>query len=152
MDHYVPSYMPFVQPSLLNAVFEMSLKMRENSREIHRIIHRNEPKLERFPLMTSDCMVPYALSTMQTVVYRKMKRLLGKTYQDHTRDLFLQRLRPMIEDLVASNEVRSYSMYDHRKILAIARGYYAGNNALGGPLDFWLGFELWRRSLSDRGV
>ncbi len=152
MDHSVQSYMPFVQPSLLNAVFEMPMNRREDSREVHAIIHRNEPRLERFPLMTSSCTIPYALSTKQSFVYQKIKRLLGKTYHDRTRVRFLQRMRPMIEDLAASNEVRTNHLYDYRKIRAIVDGYYAGNSALGGPLDWWLGFELWRRSLTDAGM
>ncbi len=150
MDHFVPSYMPFVQPSLLNAVFDMPLRRRQDSREVHAIIHRKERKLERFPLMTSDCTIPYSLSTMQAFVYRKVKRLLGKTYHDRTRDLFLQRLRPMIEDLAASNEVLTCSLYDQQKVGSIVDGYFGGNKALGGQLDWWLGFELWRSSHSDR--
>ena len=152
MDHYVQSYMPFVQPSLLNAVFEMPLNMREDSREFHSIIHRNEPKLERFPLMTSKCTIPYSLSTRQAFLFQKVKRLLGKTYHDHTTENFLQRMRPMILDLADSNEVRFCSLYDQQKVRSIVDEYYAGNSALGNQLDWWFGFELWRRSLSEVGM
>jgi asparagine synthetase B (glutamine-hydrolysing) len=152
MDHYVQSYMPFVQPLLLNAVFEMPLKLREDSREVHAIIHRNEPKLERFPLMTSACTVPYSLSTRQSFLFQKVKRLLGKTYHDHTTENFLQRMRLMIEDISNSAEVRTCSLYDQQKVRSVIDGYYAGNKALGGQLDWWLGFELWRRSLSKEGM
>ncbi|MFI5202155.1 MAG: asparagine synthase-related protein [Candidatus Kapaibacterium sp.] len=147
IDHYVPGFTPFVQPSFLNAAFRLPIRDRRGGKAFRALIHRTNPRLESFPRVVIDCTVPYSFSTLFAFAWREMKLRLGKTYRDRTNERFLLQMRPMIEDLSHSESVRTYPLYDQRKVRAIVDGYFAGNLTLGPQLNWWLGFELWRSAL-----
>jgi hypothetical protein len=147
IDHYVPNYMPFVQPSLLDTVFKIPLGERRGGRLFRHMIDANERKLASFPLVFVDCVVPYRFTTIPVYILRRLKQKFRKAYQDNLLDRFLDRTRTMIEDLANSSSIQQSGLYNSVKVRAIIDGYYGGNRTLGPQLNWWLGFELWRRAL-----
>ncbi len=147
MDAQVRNYMAFVQPSFLNAVFGTRLSERRNGRLYRDAIRRASPRLSKIPLVKEGEKYPFGFATVPALVLRKMKRTLGFSYRDDTAHVFLKQLSEFVNDLVRSEQVRTYAPYDHRKILKMVDAYYHGDTSRASEVDWWLSFELWRRGL-----
>lgn len=148
VDAMVWNYMPFAQPSFLEQVFRTPLEERKNARLYRRMIHSAAPSLEGYPLVKGTTTYPYRLPTLPAWAWTKAKAMLGLVPRDDARPAFLRTVREFTLDILHSDEVRTFPMYDHAKILRSVTDYYAGNVSLAPEVDWWLTFELWRRSVA----
>jgi hypothetical protein len=149
IDHYVPNYMPFVQPSLLDTIFTIPMAQRRGGKLFRQLIVGNERKLSSFPLVFVDCVVPYQFTTVPAYVLRRIKTKLHLVYRDNLLDQFLNQMRPMIEDISRSNSASQSSLCDYKKVRTIVDGYFLGNRSYASQVNWWLGFELWRQALGQ---
>ncbi len=146
-DAYIINYMPMVQPSFLRAVFKSKIYNRNNGKLFREIIDERYPALKQFPLVKSGTTYPFVFSTSSAWVFTKIKTRIKKPYIDSVPDQLLMQLRNYVLDLVHSNEVKYWPGYDYKKVLHFVEAYYMGDKNLCSAVNWWLTFELWRRSL-----
>jgi hypothetical protein len=145
-DAYVINFMPMVQPSFLKAAFKTDIQSRRNGRFYKKIIQENEARLMRFPLVKSGTTYPFGIPLPAAWFITKVKSKMAKPFFDPTPDRFLMQLKEYVLDLVHSSEVRNWQGYNTHKLHHAVDAYYNGEKCFRNIVDWWLTFELWRRS------
>lgn len=141
------NYMPLVQPSYLNAIFDLNISLRKNGKIYRNIIDTKKPELKRFPLIKAGTTYPYHLKTIGAWAYTGLKNRITQPYTDPTPGRFLLHIGDFVMDTLHSDEVRNTTIYDYRKIVHTVEKFYKGETHATNYVDWWLTFELWRRSL-----
>lgn len=98
-------------------------------------------------LLTSDQTYPYTAGPPAAWVHTWIGKRLDRGFCSDHRDRFLAAVREEALDLAHSDDVASWPAYDARKIRDAVTVYYAGVLEWGPTVDWWLTFELWRRSM-----
>ncbi len=150
LDEQVVNFMPFAQPSVLQAVFRTALKERRNGRLFRDIIRRRRPALARYPLVKGALTYPFRLPTLPAFAWTKAKGLFSPEALDRRRPVFLERMRPYALDTVHSASLPA--CYDREKLTTLVEGYYAGEEGKAAAVDWWLAFEVWRASLQKTNL
>jgi hypothetical protein len=84
-------------------------------------------------------------------VLQKIKRKFGLTYKNNARYEMLMSLKTYAKDKIHSQDIKSFDMYDFKKIEGLVNGFYDGKNMkLSGSLEWWITFEIWRESLTKK--
>ncbi|QXD15698.1 hypothetical protein GQ464_001775 [Rhodocaloribacter litoris] len=146
LDALLPGYMPFAQPSLLRAVFQIPLRLRKNGRLFRRLIRDAAPALTRYPLVKGDQPYPFSLPTVPAILWTRARARLRPGPGDPVRRAFLDVMRPFALE-AALEASRHFPAYDARKLQVLVESYYAGKEHLAGAVDWWLAFEVWRREV-----
>ena len=149
LDGVIQNYMPFAQPSLLRALFQMPLSLRRNGRLFRHLIRSQRVSLARYPLVKGGVTYPFQLPTAPAYVWTKLKTRLGQGYTDTARLRFLETLKPFALDAVQSQAVRTYPAYDYARLTRLVEEFYQGRSDLASEVDWWLAFERWRRTLGS---
>jgi len=149
MDGECVSYMPFAQPSVLNALFKTPVAMRKNGRLFRQLIRRHFPPLAYYPLVKSGVVYPFAFTTVPAWAWTKLKTRLGQKYCDATAVTFLHKIAAEVQDLVHSDAVKSYPAYDYSFIRNTVEKFYGGQTELAPQVHWWLAFEMWRRAVKS---
>lgn len=144
VDSLAVNFMPFAQPSFLDAVFSTPESERRNARLYRQLLHRAAPSLERFPLVKGVTTYPYRLGTIGSHLWVRAKKIFRPEAPHTLRQNFLAAMREFILDRWSSQEVQSYPHYDHAAIGAAIRRWNAGDATAEAEVDWWLAFELWR--------
>lgn len=61
----------------------------------------------------------------------------------------LSRVSEFVQDTVHSREVSSWEPYDYTAIVRMVEQFYEGKTELARQVDWWLAFEMWRKSISS---
>jgi len=149
IDGHILNYMPFVQPSLLNLVFSLTPRMRVNGYLFRYLIKKNRTSLTKYPLVKGNTTYPFPLTTMQSWLWTKVKSRLGLTFRDNSRTRVLDVIKEFVLDTLESTESRSYAPYNYEAINRMVHSYYRGRSELSSQVDWWVTFELWRRSVKS---
>ena len=150
LDSVIQNYMPFAQPALLRAVFQLPLSLRRKGRLVRRLIRTRQASLTRYPLVKGGLTHPFWLPALPAAAWTKLRTRLGHGYTNPTRRDFLETVKAFALDAVHSQEVRTYAGYDTPRLTEIVEGYYAGKTEHAATVDWWLAFEMWRRTLRER--
>ena len=150
LDGLVVNYMPFVQPSLLRKGFSIPARNRKNGLLFRNLIRDLRPSLSHYPLAKSGTTYPFSLGTVQSWLWTKFKKRIGLRFQDTLQHEVLMRVKPFVQDLVESSSVRTYGAYDYGELAQIVGQFYRGAPHLAGEVDWWIAFELWRRSVGAK--
>lgn len=148
IDAEVMNFMPLVQPSFLRAALSLPATARANAGVYYNVIRHQCPALTRFPMVKSGTTFPFGLSSTTSWLVVRIKSNVGTPYVDQAPEQLFTLLREYIVDLSHSHEVTSNPQYDHRKLSRAVTGYYSGDRRWRRSVDWWLTFELWKRSLS----
>ena len=149
LDSDVVNFMPLVQPSFLRAVFAAKVSHRRSGGLYREIIRSSCPQLANFPLVKAGTTYGFGLSTPAAWLVTKVKTKLGRRFVDHSSDGLLQSMKEYILDKAHSSEISECSFYDGKKISHATEMYFAkGDRTFGHTIDWFLTFELWRKSLS----
>jgi hypothetical protein len=151
LDAQVLNFMPLVQPSFLQAVFGIPARMRSNAEFYMDAIHKSNPLLTRFPLVKSGFTYPFGLSSNTAWLLVKAKSKFTRGYSDPGPDRLLFHIREYVLDEVHSASVKDNSVYNSGKVIDAVTKYYQGEFHLRDTVDWWLTFEVWRRSLLPQG-
>lgn len=146
IDSQIVNYMPYAQPSFLREVFRTPLAARRNARLHRKVMQEYAPTLTRYPLTKEGVLYPYALTTLPAWLWRTAASKVGKKWIDDSQHAFLSLIREFVCDTVHSHSVKGFA-YDTKKVEHLVERYYAGERHLANEVDWWLTFELWRRSL-----
>jgi len=147
LDAEVVNYMPFAQSAYLSAIMATPVGKRRHGRMYKRTIRQRTPALADLPLAKSGTTYPFGASTLGAWAVSKVKKRWGEHYTDLHRHIYLRRLEPMVRDLAAG--AARVPLYDAAKVERLVDGFYNGDASQAVPLDWWLTFELWRRSVQS---
>jgi hypothetical protein len=147
LDTQIPNYMPYAQPSYLHAMFNTPVSQRRNGKAYRRIIRDQRPALVKFPLAKSGTTYPFSFGTLSAWFWTKAKSKAGFSFVDPAPIDLLSRLSEFIQDTVHSSELSYWAPYNHSSILHTVEQYYKGRKELAPQVDWWLAFEIWRKSM-----
>ena len=150
MDGEIVSYMPFAQPSFVDAAFSLPLPIKKNGRLFRKLIRAHRRGLTHYPLVKGTITYPFILPTIPAWAYTTVKKRLGFAYHDRSGVEMLHVLSEYVRDLVHSTSVRTCAAYHHSAIQKMVEQFYSGRVELVHQVDWWLSFELWRQSLKGR--
>ncbi len=148
LDTVCVSYMPYAQPSVLRALFQVPLRLRWNGRLLRGMIRKHAPSLSKYPLVKGTVIYPFGLGTLGSYAYTLVKKRLMPSYQDPRPEAFIRHMQEYILDTLRSSSVRDYAPYDQAKLQQMADSLASGNLRYTPQLDWWLTFDMWRKSLS----
>ncbi|MCP5064569.1 MAG: hypothetical protein GY936_19200 [Ignavibacteriae bacterium] len=149
LDNSLTSMMPFIQQSLVNDIFTMPEKLRQNGKLFRQIIKNNAPVLEKYKFAKGQSVHPYFFNSLQSRLWSIAQRKLKiKVCEDKNVYVLLESLKEYILDISSSKEIKENKFYDYTKVKTIVEGYYNGNLNLANELDWWLSFELFRQSFT----
>ncbi len=147
IDSRIVNYMPYLQPSFLREVFHAPLQERRNAKLHRRAIRAHCPALASLPLVKDGVTYPFSLGTIPSWLWRRGMGMLGKEYHEPYIHQLLSHLKVFVLDTAHSRATKEFAPYAHDDIVALVRAYYGGRSDLASQVDWWLTFELWRRSL-----
>jgi hypothetical protein len=147
MDGECVGYMPFAQPSVLNALFKIPAAQRKNGRMFRHLIRRHFPTLTRYPLVKSGSTYPFPFPTVPAWAWTKLKARFGQSFSDNSAVDCLQIMATEVQDLARSSAVKSFPAYDYSCIWGMVEKFYNGQLDLAPQIHWWLAFEFWRRAV-----
>lgn len=142
LDSFSISFMPFIQPSLLQTGLRLPLRRRKNSKLFREFIRDEFPELTAIPLVKDNITVPYALSHSAAWAYRKAASMFGVAYGNRDREMMLHTLKPFIMDTLSSIQ-RGNDILRTREIRMKAEEYFDGKHQHESLLDWWLTVHIW---------
>ena len=149
LDGIVPNYMPFAQPSFLRQVFNTPLRQRVNGRLFRQIIRQTAPHLRSYPLVKGGTTYPFGLGAVSSKLWTQAKGALRGRFADPIPVTFFFLVAGYLRDLIRDRDTTSCGLYDIKRLTAAVDAFYRGDMSQMAPLDWWLSFEVWRRSLRD---
>ncbi len=149
LDAEVLIITPFIQPSYVQTVINVSASERVNGRFYNRVIRERAPQLTRFSLVKGSITYPYSLALAGNVAWliAAIKKRVGAVWSDPIPDRLLLRVKEPVLDLLHSSEIMTSPLYDVKRVVSSVKAYYNGEKRLRGFVDWWLTFELWRKSM-----
>ena len=148
LDNVCVSYMPYAQPSVLRALFQVPLRLRWHGRLLRKLIRKHTFALTRQPLVKGTVRYPFGLGTVSSLAYTRTKKKMGSAYSDPRPRDFIGHVREFLLDLLHSASVQDCDAYDQAKLQLMADSFASGDTSYIGQLDWWLAFEAWRSMLS----
>jgi hypothetical protein len=143
-DNHIISVMPFAQPELLDAIFQMPVQERKNGKLLKHIIKETSRDLVKFDLVKFNTTYPFCFSSLASYLYCKAKIRFGRAYRSTKTSAFLFNLKEFVQDTMHSESVKNYPLYDYPYIKHMVNAFYHGNHRYQHDLDWWLAFELFR--------
>jgi asparagine synthetase B (glutamine-hydrolysing) len=147
VDNHAVSFMPLAQKDMLNLLTIINERDKKNGRLFKKLIRNNSLSLSRFPLVKGDVVYPFQLSSLSTQFYSKIKTKFGASYRNKQRSKLLKTIKDYAFDLISSNDVRNYDLYDKQKLDRIAKSLQSENGNML-ELEWWLAFELFRQGVT----
>ena len=150
LDLIVTSYMPFLQPSMLDSLITTPLNQRKNGKLFRTLINNNAANLAVYPLVKGQMMVTFWMNTPQSRIWNLIrKKILRRSANMEIRRKFFIEITPMILDIFNSKSTKECNFYDHKKINALIENLNKRNyeERILNELDWWLSFELFRQQI-----
>lgn len=148
LDNVCVTYMPYAQPSVLKALFQVPLRLRWHGRLLRKLIRQHAFVLTDQPLVKGTVRYPFGLGTVSSLAYTRAKKKMGLAYCDPRPRDFIGHVREFLLDLLHSASVQDCDAYDQAKLQLMADSFASGDTSYIGQLDWWLAFEAWRSMLS----
>jgi hypothetical protein len=149
IDHYAVNLMPFVQPTLLNLFLSIEDKSKENGRMVRQIINQNCPELGKFKLVKGNVTFSFHSGSIKSRLVNRLKSQLKLSYTEPDKIIILNRLRDYAYDLLLSQSLKNFELYDYKKVTNLVENFYDGDLALSNQVSWWLSFEIFRKSISE---
>jgi hypothetical protein len=146
MDEHILSWMPFAQPSFVNAAFGLPIARRKNGRLFRQLIQRLSPSLATYPLVKGMTTYPFRFPTVSAWVYTKAKCYFVPEFVDPTPVVFLTAAEEVVRDMAHSAAVKEYAAYDYPLVVRTVDEFYSGQTDRARFVEWWLAFELWRKA------
>ncbi|MFA5805962.1 MAG: asparagine synthase-related protein [Melioribacteraceae bacterium] len=151
LDSLVMCYMPFAQPFLLDNIFNISIEQRKNGKMFRKLIRNNYSPLLKYPLAKGQLSHPFWLNTIQSRIWNiAYKKLRLKTYRDNSSERLINSLKTFINDSINSASTKEAGIYDNNKLINLSQSLHTGDATAMNihELDWWLAFELFRKSVT----
>jgi hypothetical protein len=149
IDNYSISVMPFLQPSLVKLFSGIEDELKINGKMVRNIIKNNYNQLENFKLVKGNILYPYHSGHIKMRVISRLKSSLGLQYKESDKLKLLYLLKDFAMDIVNSQSLKNYHLYDYKKIKTLVENFYKGSSNLSSEVDWWLSFEIFRKNISE---
>lgn len=149
VDNYITSYMPFAQHVLLKNLLTIPLSERKNGKMLKKFIARSANELTKIPLVKGNAAIPYGYPTLINRIYTKIKSRFNSSKNGNSNATFLQNHVHLIEEVIHSRSFRECAYYDNDSIVLLFERFNSGDYSAAAQLDWWLTFELFRRSADN---
>lgn len=150
LDLIITSYMPFLQPSILNGLFATPVNQRKNGKLFRTLLKNNAENLAKYPLVKGQMEVPFWMNTLQSRVWNLIrKKILRKSANMERRRKLFMEMTPLILDIFNSKSVKECDFYNHKRISRLIENLNKRNYEarILNELDWWLSFELFRQQI-----
>lgn len=147
IDNYVKAYMPFVQISLLDNLLNVSVDIRKDNQLFKEIIKSNNRKLSQYSLAKGIMSYPFWFTPLMKRIYSQVHKRLKSSDDNHSVDIYLNKLKEFTLDTVSSKSVKEYSPYNYDFINKTINSYYNGNVDSRNIVDWFITFEIFRQKL-----
>ncbi len=148
IDETLFHFMPFLQPSVLNALLLTPAKERNNAKLFRSIIQQNASQLTKLPLVKGDESYPYWMKDISAMVWMKTKQKLSVNFNDESLINMVFSLEEFVRDTFSSQNFRKYEAYDLTKIDSLINQFYdEGDLSLTTNLSWFISFEVFRQQL-----
>ncbi len=145
IDSIVKSYMPFVQLSLINNLFNLPIEKKKNNYLFKKIIKNNSPDLLKYRQAKGNISYPVWFSPLIKRIYFRVHKKLFRQNENNNIDQFLSMLKEFIFDSLLSGEVKDYNPYNYKLIIDKVHSYYNGEKNYSGFVNWFLTFEIFRQ-------
>lgn len=148
LDTRYLSCMPFAQNSLLTNLYSHSMRERIGGSALKKIIHRNSPKLENFPLAKNDFTYSYKYSTLHLNFIKYKSKNIGNKQDKPPSSQLFSLLKPYLLDILSTKTVTENPIYNKQKIQEMQR-HLADGNLSGGimnDIDWFMSFNLFYKN------
>lgn len=152
-DSILRSYMPFVQPALLDNLININLSLKKNGRLFRHIIETNKKELRSFALAKGELTHPFRFNTIQTRLYILINKKLKAGKQTNLpATSIIDFLYSFVQDTINSHPVKNADCYDQKKLSALSAKLYKRQltNTDYSELDWWLAFEIFRKEIPNK--
>lgn len=147
VDNFVISFMPLVQKNILYILFGLSEVEKKNGKLFKELIRQNSIKLTKYPLVKGNIVHPFNSSSISARLHSRVKNRLGLGFQSKQPIELLNSLKEFINDTIRSSKVRSYDLYDQKKIDRIGKDFSSKGDGYCQEIDWFLSFELFRQGI-----
>jgi len=139
--------MPLVQKNILYILFGLSEVEKKNGKLFKELIRQNSIKLTKYPLVKGNIVHPFNSSSIRARLHSRVKNRLGLGFQSKQPIELFNSLKEFINDTIRSSKVRSYDLYDQKKIDRIAKDFSSRGDEYCQEIDWFLSFELFRQGI-----
>jgi hypothetical protein len=147
MDEDMLSFMPFIQPSYLNAMFSIPVKRRESGVWLKDMIRKQAPSLARFPLAKNGTVRPFGFGKYPAWMWMSMQYKLGLNYSDTFSDTLLLTMRTCVMDTLHSRFVRESAELDIAAVDNAVGRYYDGDPVMRDTVLWWMTYMMWKQAV-----
>ncbi|MEO8210076.1 MAG: asparagine synthase-related protein [bacterium] len=147
MNNYVINLMPFCFKSVFEIIINTKVKDRNDRKAYKKIISQNNPALTKYPLVSGNILYPFSSGTIKSKLFLASKKFRKKNSELPSDYYYLENVKEFVLDLLNSESVKNYDLYDHKKISENVNKYYKGDSGLAAYTDWWLSFEILRRKI-----
>ena len=149
VDNYVTAYMPFVQPYILNDIFNLPVEERLNNKLFKDIIRSDKNRLSKYNLAKGNISYPFYFTPLMKRIYYKVYGKFNKPHSENGYDKFLSGLKSFILDSLHSKPAKEYSPYNYKSIYEEVNSYYSGDKSKRNYVDWFLTFEIFRQIVNN---
>lgn len=150
IDSFVKSYMPFVQPILIENLLDVPVYIRKNNRLFKKVIRSNYAELTKYNLAKGVLSYPFWFTPLMKRVYSQLYNKFRSPQDNHSIHIYLNKIKEFTLDTVSSNSTKEYSPYNYVKIKNKVVSYYNGNLSEGKFVDWFITFEIFRNIIGSK--
>lgn len=153
LDSQIPNYMPFAQPSLLEAIYNLPIEKKVNNKINLSIIKKLSPKLAKEPLVRENVKAPYFTSyhNIYSTLWTRMATKLGRRFINPSPLIFFNQMQNTIRERLFSANVKSVSYYDHQILKSeFEKAVKTKNLNSADNILTWLSLDIWRETIENR--
>lgn len=143
LDQIVQNLMPFIQPKILSAVFNLNAKDRENEKINQKILNHNKV-LKLFPLARYKTVIPFQYNKYSCLAWGKLMSFFIKESAKLTKD-FLNLQKDYLFSRFSDIDFINSPYYDKNLIINTVKNYYKGKNQNSRFVIWWMTFDQWHR-------
>ena len=150
VDNYVTAYMPFVQPYILNDIFNLPVEERLNNKLFKDIIRSDKNRLSKYNLAKGNISYPFYFTPLMKRIYYKVYGKFNKPHSENGYDKFLSGMKYFIMDSLNSKQAKEYAPYNYKLISKEVNSYFNGNKSRRKYVDWFLTFEIFRQIVENK--
>jgi hypothetical protein len=151
LDQFVVCYMPFIQLSLMQMLFNLPASLRKNGKFFKGIISSFDNRLTEYDLVKGIFYVPFKATSFQgRILTFLMGRFSKKIYSNENQKVMLNLFKEYLLDRINSTSAISSFYYDQKKVKELLTNYYSGKTELGNQVDWLLSFEIFTELLENK--
>lgn len=148
LDAITRNFMPFIQPIVLNRIFNLSPKYRQKERINHYIL-KNSIILKYYPLARYGTIIPFQHNKYTSFMWGKIMSFFVREPSTE-KHLFLHKNREYILSRLSDIGFVNSQIYNKKKIRKMASDYFKGTRNNANYLIWWMTFDVWHQLIYEK--